>query len=76
MLCSIGDSPGDGVVRHSVNHRNSHGLVAEEGQTVNPDLVRTRSRREAFHRALTAGLQKVSDQLELSKPAPQVVIKR
>ena len=39
MLCSIGDSPGDGVVRHSVNHRNIHGLVAEEVQTVNRDLV-------------------------------------
>ena len=24
--------------------------------------------------ALTAGLQKVSDQLELSKPAPQIVV--
>ena len=30
---------GDGVVRHSVNHRNSHGLEAEEVQTVNRDLV-------------------------------------
>ena len=39
MLCSIGDSPGDGVARPSVNRRNSHGLVAEEVQTVNPDLV-------------------------------------
>ena len=39
MLCSIADSPGDGVARPSVNRRNSHGLVAEEVQTVNPDLV-------------------------------------
>ena len=39
MLCSIGDSPGDGVARPSVNRRNSHRLVAEEVQTVNPDLV-------------------------------------
>ena len=76
MLCSIGDSPGDGVARPSVNRRNSHGLVVEEVQTVNPDLVRTRSRREAFHRALTAGLQKVSDQLELSKPVPQIVVSK
>ena len=35
----MGDSPGDGVARPSVNRRNSHGLVAEEVQTVNPDLV-------------------------------------
>ena len=39
MLSSIGDSPGDGVARPSVNRRNSHGLVAEEVQTVNRDLV-------------------------------------
>jgi hypothetical protein len=39
MLCSIGDSPGDGVARPLVNRRNSHGLVAEEVQTVNRDLV-------------------------------------
>jgi hypothetical protein len=39
VLCSIADSPGDGVARPSVNRRNSHGLVAEEVQTVNPDLV-------------------------------------
>jgi hypothetical protein len=30
---------GDGVARPSVNRRNSHGLVVEEVQTVNPDLV-------------------------------------
>jgi len=112
-LCSIGDSPGDGVARPSVNRRNSHGLVAEEVQTVNPDLVaRDRDgkpftvRYDAVNamllseflkehckveqltkdfesqlveqqkqiEALTAGLQKVSDQLELSKPAPQIVV--
>ena len=39
MLCSIGDLPGDGVASPLVNRRNSHGLVAEEVQTVNPDLV-------------------------------------
>jgi hypothetical protein len=39
VLCSIGDSPGDDVARPSVNRRNSHGLVAEEVQTVNRDLV-------------------------------------
>jgi hypothetical protein len=39
MLCSIGDSPVDGVARPSVNRRNSRGLVAGEVQTVNPDLV-------------------------------------
>ena len=39
MLCSIGDSAGDGVARPSVNRRSSHGLVAEEVQTVNRDLV-------------------------------------
>jgi hypothetical protein len=38
-LCSIGDSPGDGVALPSVNRQNSHGLVGEEVQTVNPDLV-------------------------------------
>ena len=113
MLCSIGDSPGDGVARPSVNRRNSHGLVAEEVQTVNPDLVaRDRDgkpftvRYDAVNamllneflkehckveqltkdfesqlveqqkqiEALTAGLQKVSDQLELCKPAPQIVV--
>ena len=35
----VGDSPVDGVARPSVNRRNSHGLVAEEVQTVDPDLV-------------------------------------
>jgi hypothetical protein len=39
VLSSIGDSPGDGVARPSVNRRNSHGLVAEEVETVNPDVV-------------------------------------
>jgi hypothetical protein len=38
-LRSKGDSPGDGVARPSVSRRNSHGLVAEEVQTVNRDLV-------------------------------------
>jgi hypothetical protein len=105
--------PGDGVARPSVNRRNSHGLVAEKVQTVNPDLVaRARDgkpftvRYDAVNamllneflkehckveqltkdfesqlveqqkqiEALTAGLQKVSDQLELSKPAPQIVV--
>jgi len=90
-----------------VNRRNSHGLVVEEVQTVNPDLV-TRDRdgkpftvrsdavnamllneflkehckveqltkdfesqlveQQKQIEALTAGLQKVSDRLELSKP--------
>jgi hypothetical protein len=115
VLCSIGDSPGDGVARPSVNRRNSHGLVAEEVQTVNPDLVaRDRdgkpftARYDAVNamllneflkehckveqltkdfesqlveqqkqiEALTAGLQKVSDQLELSKPALQIVVNK
>ena len=35
----MGDPPGDGVARPSVTRGNSHGLVAEEVQTVNPDLV-------------------------------------
>ena len=48
MLCSIGDSPGDGVARPSVNRRNSHGLVAEEVQTVNPDLVARDRDRKPF----------------------------
>ena len=113
MLCSIGDSPSDDVARPSVNRRNSHGLVAEEVQTVNPDLVardrdgkRFTVRYDAVNamllneflkehckveqltkdlesqlveqqkqiEALTAGLQKVSDRLELSKPAPQIVV--
>jgi hypothetical protein len=39
VLFSIGDSTGDGVARPSINRRNNHGLVAEEVQTVNPDLV-------------------------------------
>ena len=108
MLCSIGDSPGDGVARPSVNRRNSHGLVAEEVQTVNPDLVArdldgkpctvrygavnamllneflkehrkmedleaNAARQQKQIEALSAGLQKVSAQLETSKPAPQVV---
>ena len=107
MLCSNGDSPGDGVARPSVNRRKSHGLVAEEVQTVNPDLVaRDRDgkpftvRYDAVNamllseflkehckveqltkdfesqpveqqkqiEALTAGLQKVSNQLEVCKP--------
>jgi len=106
-LCSIGDSPGDGVAHPSVNRRNSRGLVAEEVQTVNPDLVgRDRDgkpftvRYDAVNaillneflkehckveqltkdlesplveqqkqiEVLTAGLQKVSNPLELSKP--------
>src|SRR5438477_9850774 len=78
------------------------GLVAEEVEKVNPDLVVRDEdgkvntvRYEAVnamllneflkeHRkvedlqkqvaALTAGLQKVSDQIALSKPAPQLVI--
>jgi hypothetical protein len=97
----------------SVNRRNSHGLVAEEVQTVNPDLVapdrdgkpftvrydavnamllneflkehcKVKQLTKDFEsqlveqqkqiEALTAGLQKVSDQLELSKPAPQIVV--
>ena len=109
----MGDSPGADVARPSVNRRNSHGLVAEEVQTVNPDLVaRDRDGRPFTVRydavnamllneflkehckveqltkdfesqlveqqkqseALTAGLQKVSDQLGLSKPAPQIVV--
>ena len=107
MLCSIGDSSGDGVARPLVNRPNSHGLVAEEVQTVNPDLVaRDRDgkpftvRYDAVNamllseflkehckaeqltkdfesqlvkqqkqiEAITAGLQKVSDRLELSNP--------
>ena len=47
-LCSIRDSPGDGVARPSVNRRNSHGLVAEEVQTVNPDLVARDRDRKPF----------------------------
>jgi hypothetical protein len=104
---------GDGVARPSVNRRNSHGLVAKEVQTVNPDLVAPDRDGKPFTvrydavnamllneflkehckveqltkdfesqlveqqkqiEALTAGLQKVSDQLELSKPAPQIVV--
>jgi hypothetical protein len=104
----MGDSPGHGVAHPSVNRRNSHGLVAEKVQTVNPDLVaRDRdgkpftARYDAVNamllneflieqltkdfesqlveqqkqiEALTAGVQKVSDQRELSKPAPQIVV--
>jgi hypothetical protein len=109
----MGDSPGHGVAHPSVNRRNSHGLVAEKVQTVNPDLVaRDRDgkpftvRYDAVNamllneflkdhckvvqltkdfesqlveqqkqiEALTAGVQKVSDQRELSKPAPQIVV--
>jgi hypothetical protein len=97
----------DGVARPSANRPNSHGLVAEKVQTVNPDLVaRDRDgkpftvRYDAVNamllnefpkehckaeqltkdfesqlvkqqkqiEAITAGLQKVSDRLELSKP--------
>jgi hypothetical protein len=115
LLCSIGDSPGDGVARPSVNRRNSHGLVAEDVQTVNPDLVARDGDGKPFTvrydavnamlrneflkehckaeqltkdfesqlveqqkqiEALIAGLQKVSDQLELSKPAPQIVVNK
>jgi len=36
-------------------------------------LEATAARQQKQIEALTAGLQKVSDQLELSKPAPQVV---
>jgi hypothetical protein len=46
----MGDSSGDSVARPSVNRRNSHGLVAEEVQTVNPDLVA----RDRDGRAFTA----------------------
>ena len=109
----MGDSPGDDVARPSVNRRTSHSLVAEEVQTVNPDLVaRDRDAKPFTVRydavnamllneflkehckveqltkdfesqlveqqkqieALTAGVQKVSDQRELSKPAPQSVV--
>jgi hypothetical protein len=35
----MGDSPSDDVAGPSVNPRNSHDLVAEKVQTVNPDLV-------------------------------------
>ena len=116
----MGDSPGDDVARPSVNRRNSHGLVAEEVQTVNPDLVardldgkpctvrydavnamllneflkehRTVQEQKATIaelkqelqsrlaeqqkqiETLTAGLQKVSAQLEMSKPAPQTAL--
>jgi hypothetical protein len=109
----MGDAPGDGVARPSVTRGNSHGLVAEEVQTVNPDLVaRDRDGKPFTMRydavnalllneflkehckveqltkdcesqlveqqkqieALTACLQKMSDQLELSKPAPQIVV--
>jgi hypothetical protein len=98
----MGDSPGDDVAGPSVNRRNSHDLVAEEVQTVNPDLVaRDRDAKpftvrydavnavllseflkehckveqltkdlesqlveqQKLIEALTAGLQKVSDQL-------------
>jgi hypothetical protein len=115
VLCSTGDSPGDGVARPLVNRRNSRRLVADEVQTVNRDLVaRDRDGRPFTVRydavnamllneflkehckveqltkdfesqlveqqkqieALTAGLQKVSDQLELSKPAPQIVVNK
>ena len=109
----IGDSFGDGVARPSVNRRNSHGLVAEEVQTVDPDLVAPDRDGKPFTvrydavnamllneflkehckaeqltkdfesqlveqqkqiEALTAGLQKVSDHLELGKPVPQIVV--
>ncbi len=115
MLCSIGDSSGDGVARPSVNRRNSHGLVAEEVQTVNADLVARDAQGKPYtvryeavnamllneflkeHKAVqeqgatvaelkkqiatlvatvkeqASQIQKVSAQLEASKPAPQVV---
>ena len=78
------------------------GLVAEQVEKVNPDLVARDEQGKPYtvryeavnamllneflkeHRkveqlekqiaALTAGLQKVSAQLELSKPAPQTVV--
>jgi hypothetical protein len=43
-----------------------HGTVQEQGATI--------ARQQKQIEALTAGLQKVSAQLELSKPAPQTVL--
>ena len=109
----MGDSPGHGVAHPSVNRRNSHGLVAEKVQTVNPDLVaRDRdgkpftARYDAVNamllneflkehckveqltkdfesqlveqqkqiEALTAGLQQVTAQVGMSRPASQMVV--
>jgi hypothetical protein len=81
--------------------RSQFGLVADEVEKVNPDLVVRDEKGKPYSvrynqvnamllneflkehqkvqdlekqvEKLTAGLQKVSDQLELSKPAPQVV---
>ena len=100
------------LARRSVTFRYKHdldpegnpqfGLVVEEVEKVNPDLVTCDARGEPYtvrydavnamllnellkeHRRvealetevekLTVGLQKVSDQLELSKRAPQTVL--
>jgi len=84
------------------NGTREFGLVAEQVEKVNPDLVARDAQGKVFtvryeavnamllneflkeHRkveqlekqveALTAGLQKVSAQLEMSKPAPQTVV--
>ena len=90
--------------RRLTRRQSQFGLVAEDVEKVNPDLVvrdkegkpysvrydqvnamllneflkarrRNRNRRAQQKQidALTAGLQKVSAQIEASKPAPQVV---
>jgi chaperonin cofactor prefoldin len=51
---------------HSQHHRQEHKTVQEQGATI--------ARQQKQIEALIAGLQKVSAELELSKPAPQTVL--
>jgi cytochrome c biogenesis protein ResB len=54
-----------------------HRKVQEQEATISQlkqDLQATAARQQKQIEALTAGLQKVSAQLEVSKPAPQTVV--
>ena len=58
------------------NYENADHLInAHRPSCRNPDLVGRddQGKQQDQIEALTTGLQKVSDQLELTKPAPQMV---
>ena len=49
-----------------------HGVVQQQQATIN-ELKTTTAQQQKRIEALTATVQKVSDQVALSKPAPQLV---
>ena len=61
------------IVRYdAVNAMLLNELLKEHRKVEEQGAINTTSRKQI--EALTAGLQKMSDQLEMSKPAPQTVL--